>query len=73
VFQLLQADQWQVKLSKCLFAQNQVSYLGHIISQQGVVIDPDKVSAIASWPSPQNVKELRSFLGLAGVTSWLNV
>jgi hypothetical protein len=33
VFQLLQNDRWKVKLSKCLFAQNQVSYLGHVISQ----------------------------------------
>jgi hypothetical protein len=66
VFQLLQNDQWKVKLSKCLFAQNQVSYLGHVISQQGVATNPEKVSAVASWLSPQNIKELRGFLGLAG-------
>jgi hypothetical protein len=54
VLELLQADQWKVKLSKCSFAQNKISYLGHIISQKGVAL------------IPRNIKELRSFLGLAG-------
>ncbi|WVZ50528.1 hypothetical protein U9M48_001773 [Paspalum notatum var. saurae] len=62
VFQLLSAD----KLSKCSFAQHQIAYLGHIISDEGVSTDSSKVEAITSWPVPQNVKELRSFLGLAG-------
>lgn len=66
VFQLLAKDQWAVKLSKCSFAQQQLSYLGHIISSQGVGTDPAKVEAINSWPQPTSVKELRSFLGLAG-------
>jgi hypothetical protein len=66
VFELLAAEQWKIKLPKCSFAQNSVSYLGHVISQHGVSTDPEKVSAIASWPTPHNVKEFRSFLGLAG-------
>jgi hypothetical protein len=66
VLQLLANDQWQVKLSKCTFAQQQLAYLGHIISAAGVATDPSKVHAIQSWPQPTNVKELRSFLGLAG-------
>jgi len=53
-------------LSKCAFAQRQISYLGHVISEKGVATDPSKVSAVVQWPIPQNVKELRSFLGLAG-------
>jgi hypothetical protein len=66
VFDLLLRDQWKIKLSKCAFAQRQISYLGHIISEQGVGTDPIKISAIANWPTPSSVKELRSFLGLAG-------
>ena len=66
VFQLLAKDQWAVKLSKCSFVQQQISYLGHIISSQGVATDPAKVEAVNSWPQPTSVKELRSFLGLAG-------
>lgn len=66
VLQLLQQDQWKVKLSKCAFAQTSVSYLGHIISGQGVATDPTKLEVIQHWPTPANTKELRSFLGLAG-------
>ncbi|WVZ48794.1 LOW QUALITY PROTEIN: hypothetical protein U9M48_000203 [Paspalum notatum var. saurae] len=66
VFQLLSQDQWKVKLSKCSFAQRQISYLGHVISSEGVSTDSSKVDAVTSWPTPTNVKELRSFLGLTG-------
>ncbi|WVZ88557.1 hypothetical protein U9M48_035065 [Paspalum notatum var. saurae] len=63
VFELLAGDQWKLKLSKCSFAQRQISYLGHVISGNGVATDPQKIAAIASWSSPTNAKELRSFLG----------
>jgi hypothetical protein len=43
VLELLHRDQWQVKLSMCLFAQRQLKYLGHVISEDGVATDPDKV------------------------------
>ena len=66
VLELLQRDQWQVKMSKCCFAQHQLSYLGHIILAEGVATDPEKIQAMVQWPSPQTVKELRNFLGLVG-------
>lgn len=52
-------------MSKCEFAQKSISYLGHIISGASVAIDPQKVAAVANWPIPTLVKELRGFLGLA--------
>ena len=53
-------------MSKCHFAQRQLRYLGHIISADGIATDPEKIQAVVHWPSPQTVKDLRSFLGLAG-------
>lgn len=66
VFELLVKDQWLVKRSKCTFAQRQIHYLGHVLSEEGVSTDPSKISVVAQWPRPVNAKELRSFLGLAG-------
>lgn len=66
VLQLLAKHQWRVKMSKCAFAQRQVGYLGHIISEAGVYTDPSKITAIETWPTPTNVKEVHSSLGLTG-------
>lgn len=66
VLDLLQAHQWKLKLSKCAFAQRSISYLGHIITSEGVATDPEKVTVVSNWPSPTSVREVRSFLGLAG-------
>lgn len=57
-----------LKLSpeKCHFFQLSVSYLGHVVSELGIQTDPKKVDAVNSWPSPTNMKELRSFLGFLG-------
>jgi hypothetical protein len=66
VFELLVKDECKIKLSKCTFAQREIHYLGHVISEKGVATDPMKIEAIVQWPTPQNVKELQSFLGLAG-------
>ena len=43
-----------------------MAFLGHVISAQGVLVDPKKVEAIVDWPQPTNVIEVKSFLGLAG-------
>jgi hypothetical protein len=66
VLQLLLDNQWKVKMSKCSFASQSVSYLGHVISLAGVSTDESKIIAVRDWPTPTDVKQLRSFLGLAG-------
>jgi len=66
VFQWLAKDQWKIKLSKCKFAQREIFYLGHIISEHGIGTDPAKIQAISSWHVPTNVRALRGFLGLVG-------
>uniref|UniRef100_A0A8R7Q9C6 Reverse transcriptase domain-containing protein n=1 Tax=Triticum urartu TaxID=4572 RepID=A0A8R7Q9C6_TRIUA len=66
VFQTLREHQSFAKSTKCTFAQQQLDYLGHIISDKGVQTDPEKTLAMAQWPTPQNVTELRGFLGLTG-------
>jgi hypothetical protein len=66
VLQVLREHQLYAKLSKCSFYQKQIHYLGHIISKDGIAVDPEKVAAIREWSAPKNVKEVRSFMGLAG-------
>lgn len=64
VFQRLRKAKLTLKPSKCKFAAPEVLYLGHIITRQGVKVDPNKTSAVDSFPKPKTQKELRSFLGL---------
>lgn len=66
VFTILKHHKLYLKKSKCSFAQSSLEYLGHIISAQGVATDPHKTQAIATWPTPVDAKQLRSFLGLLG-------
>ena len=44
----------------------EIEYLGHIISEEGISVDPERIEAIMNWPTPRNVTDVRSFLGLAG-------
>jgi len=53
-------------MSKCSFFQSKVHYLGHIISSEGIVVDSAKIDAILEWPTPSNVHEVRSFMGMEG-------
>ncbi|KAD5507396.1 hypothetical protein E3N88_15099 [Mikania micrantha] len=66
VFDTLLANQLVAKLSKCVFGQSVVGYLGHLISAKGMAMDPEKITSIQQWPTPTNVKEVRGFLGLSG-------
>ncbi|XP_076942382.1 uncharacterized protein LOC143612235 [Bidens hawaiensis] len=65
VFTLLRDHQLYVKQSKCTFGGSAVKYLGHIISSEGVSIDPVIIEAVKNWPFPTTLKQLRGFLGLA--------
>jgi len=62
----LRAHRLHLKRSKCSFGTTSVTYLGHVISADGVAMDADKVAAVAAWPTPQSPRALRGFLGLAG-------
>jgi len=53
-------------LSKCEFWLNEVTFLGHVISDEGIFVDPKKVEAMLKWERPTNVTEIHSFLGLTG-------
>jgi hypothetical protein len=66
VLGLLQQHQLYAKPSKCHFACQEIEYLGHVISEEGVKVDPTKIEAMLNWSVPQNIKALRGFLGLTG-------
>ena len=58
-----------LNLDKCVFSTKQVKFLGHVISSNGIEVDPDKVKAIADLPAPTNVQEVRTFLGMVNQLS----
>jgi hypothetical protein len=66
VLQKLRENQLYAKLNKCEFWLKEISFLGHIISEGGISVDPSKVKDVLSWNTPQSVSDIRSFLGLAG-------
>jgi len=65
VFERLRTTNLKLKPSKCKLLISEVSFLGHVVSGQGVSTDPEKISPVEDWPVPIDVKEVRSFLGLA--------
>jgi hypothetical protein len=54
------------KFSKCEFWLEKISFLGHILTVEGVEVDLEKVETVSNWQQPTNVSEIRSFLALAG-------
>jgi hypothetical protein len=62
----LRENQLYAKLNKCEFWLKEVSFLGHIISEGGISVDPSKVMDVLSWNTPQNILDIKIFLGLAG-------
>jgi len=66
VLQKLRKNQLYAKLRKCEFWLDEVSFLGHVITDGGIAVDPGKVKDVLDWQPPQTMLEIRSFLGLAG-------
>ena len=66
VFRTLEQANMKVQLDKCKFFEKEVEFLGFVVTPKGIKTNPAKVKAIQDFPSPQNLKELRSFLGLSG-------
>ena len=65
VFDRLRNQNLKIKLTKCKFGLPSVKFLGHIVSAEGIGVDLEKISSIQDWKLPENVTEMRSFLGLA--------
>lgn len=65
VFERVKAANLKLNPKKCILFKKQVKFLGHVVSESGISTDPDKISAIKDWPIPNNVKAIRSFLGIA--------
>ena len=66
VLELLRKEQLYAKLSKCDFWIREVQFLGHVINEKGIHVDPSKIDAIRNWEAPKTPTEVRQFLGLAG-------
>ena len=65
VFQRLKTANLKLKPSKYRLFQTKVKFLGSVVSADGIEPDPDKLKAISDWPVPENLTELRAFVGLA--------
>jgi hypothetical protein len=64
VLQVLLQHQLYAKFIKCEFFQKQVHYLGHVISKEGVEVEPEKIRYIMEWYTPKDVSDIRSFMCL---------
>ena len=65
VLEMLREKKLYAKFSKCEFWLDSVSFLGHVVSKDGVMVDPSKIEAVKNWVRPTNVTEVRSFVGLS--------
>ena len=66
VFQRIRDAGLKLSPKKCHFFQKKIKCLGHVVSEQGISCDPKKTSAVSSWPTPTNVKDVQKFLGFTG-------
>jgi hypothetical protein len=66
VLEKLRQNQLYAKFSKCEFWLEEVAFLVHVLTAEGVIVDPTKIEAVKEWEQPRNVFNIHSFLGLAG-------
>ena len=66
VLELLRQEQLYAKFSMCAFWIREVQFLGHVVNELGIHVDPAKIEAIKNWEAPKTPTEVRQFLGLAG-------
>jgi hypothetical protein len=66
ILQRLRDHQLYAKFSKCAFWLKEVPFLGHVISAEGIAVDPSKIQEVLDWKSPKSVTQICSFLRLAG-------
>lgn len=64
--EVLARHQLYANLKKCEFGKPSISYLGRMVSREGVGVDSEKIQVVLEWKQPRNLRELRSFLGLTG-------
>ncbi|OKX69894.1 hypothetical protein AXD71_14845, partial [Listeria monocytogenes] len=64
--EILRRERLYAKFSKCEFWLREVQFLGHVVSNEGIKVDPSKIEAVLNWDRPRTPTEVRSFLGLAG-------
>lgn len=65
IFEVLAEQKLYVNKKKCEFLTNSLVFLGYVVSSKGIHVDPSKIDAILSWPTPTTIHEVRSFHGLA--------
>jgi len=65
VFSRLEQHTLKLKAARCHLFQLKVTFLGHVVSQDGIECNQNKTAAIANWPRPTNIREVRTFCGLA--------
>lgn len=70
VLQRLREEKLYAKFSKCEFWLSSVAFLGHVVSSEGIQVDPKNIEAVQSWPRPSSATEICSFLGLAVYYRW---
>jgi len=66
MLQRLREHNLTLQIDKCEFLRKEITYLGHIISDNGILPDPAKLSAVKNFPTSKKVKDVQSFIGLAG-------